>query len=231
MGVDTLFLDHFPPVPCATPTTRPPSLATPVVVSLSLSTSRLYRMSSSGSEPSSSDSEVGTSAQALPQRGTTLASKRKGAFEPPPGAVLVSGGPGDGPGATEMGEFDWNSVKDDGIELWLVRVPISVCLLLKLFLSSAGLASGSGLVLHGFRGPLAVEWGALITPEPHLRSKISHTPRSNPSISTTPFSMPLPRLPRTLWAKSSGNTRHTTCGLSVTVTIMMLITTRLAATR
>jgi len=150
----SLFLDHFPFVPHATPTTRPPSLVTPLVVSLSFSTSRPYRMSSSGSEPSSSDSEVGASAQALPQRGTTLASKRKGAFEPPPGAVLMSGGPGDGAGAIETGEFDWNSVKDDDIELWLVRVPNSVCLLLNpFFLSFADLASGSGLVLHGFLGP------------------------------------------------------------------------------
>lgn len=188
-------------------------------------------MSSSGSEPSSSDSELETSAQTLPQRGTTLASKRKGTFEPPQGAILMSGGPDDGAGVVETGEFDWNSVKDGDIELWLVRVPNSVCLFLNLFLSFAGLASGSGLVLHRIQGPLTVELGALIAPEPHLRSKISHTPRSNPSISTMPFSMHLPHHPRILSAKSSGGTRHTTCGLSVTVTIMTSIMTRLAGTR
>jgi len=90
-------------------------------------------MLSSESETSSSDSEVETSAQGLSRRGTTLASKRKDAFEPPQGAVLV-GGPDNDTGAIETGEFDWNSVKDDeDIELWLVRVPNSVCLFLELF--------------------------------------------------------------------------------------------------
>ena len=51
----------------------------------------------------------------------------------------MGGGPDDGAGAIEMGEFDWNSVKDDDVELWLVRVPNLVCLLLGLFLFSAGL--------------------------------------------------------------------------------------------
>lgn len=71
----------------------------------------------SSSEPSSSDSEIGASAQVLPQRGN----KRKAAaLEPPQGAVLI-GGP------AEKGEFDWDSVRDDkDIELWLVRVPDSV---------------------------------------------------------------------------------------------------------
>jgi hypothetical protein len=89
-------------------------------------------MSSSTSETSSSDSEVGTSTQSSPQRGTTLASKRKDAYEPPRGAVLV-GGPDDDTGVIDTGEFDWSSVKDDGdIELWLVRVPNAV----RLFFSS-----------------------------------------------------------------------------------------------
>ena len=81
---------------------------------------------SSSSENSSSDSEVETSVQVSPKRGTTLASKRKDALKPPRGAVLI-GGPDDDTGAVETGEFDWNSVKDDeDVELWLVRVPSSV---------------------------------------------------------------------------------------------------------
>jgi len=83
-------------------------------------------MSLSTSETSSFDSEAETSAQSSPKRGTTLASKRRDALEPPQGAVLM-GGPGDGTDIVDTGEFDWNSVKDDGdIELWLVRVPNSV---------------------------------------------------------------------------------------------------------
>jgi len=81
---------------------------------------------SSSMSGTSSDSEVETSVQVSPQRGTTLASKRKGAFEPPRGAVLV-GGPDDDAGPVETGEFDWNSVKnDEDIEVWFVRVPNSV---------------------------------------------------------------------------------------------------------
>lgn len=77
----------------------------------------------SSSEPSSSDSESGSISQALPQRGT----QRKHTFEPPQGAVLISGPDSDG-GVIETGEFDWNSIKDDkNIELWLVRIPNSVC--------------------------------------------------------------------------------------------------------
>ncbi|KAF9653233.1 hypothetical protein BDM02DRAFT_3087468 [Thelephora ganbajun] len=50
----------------------------------------------------------------------------KDAFEPPQGAVLM-GDPDDEVGTIEIGEFDWNSVKDDEeIELWLVRVPNSI---------------------------------------------------------------------------------------------------------
>ena len=108
-------------------------------------------MSSSTPEASSSDSE--TSGQVLPQRGTTLASKRKGAFEPPLGSVLM-GGPDDDAGETEAGEFDWDSVRDDeDIELWLIRVPNSVRSFVNLSLSllffhlSAGLVTGSGPVL------------------------------------------------------------------------------------
>lgn len=83
-------------------------------------------MPSSTSEDSSSGSEVETPTQVSPRQGTTLASKRKGTFEPPRGAILM-GGPDDDVGAIETGEFDWNSVKDDkDIELWLVRVPNSV---------------------------------------------------------------------------------------------------------
>lgn len=83
-------------------------------------------MSSSTSETSSFDSEVETSAQSSPKRGTTLASKRRDALEPPQGAVLIGGLDG-GTDVVDTGEFDWNSVKDDGdIELWLVRVPNSV---------------------------------------------------------------------------------------------------------
>ena len=79
---------------------------------------------SSTSETSSSDVE--TSTQVSPKRGATLASKRKAAFEPPQGAVLMDG-PGGG-STIETGEFDWNTVKDDeDIELWLIRVPNSVC--------------------------------------------------------------------------------------------------------
>jgi len=86
-----------------------------------------YRMPPSTPETSSSDSDdVETSAQVLPRRATTYASKRKGAFEPPRGAVLIGGPDGDA-GVIEAGEFDWNSVKDDeDIELWLVRVPNSI---------------------------------------------------------------------------------------------------------
>jgi len=66
-------------------------------------------MSTSTSENSSSDSEVGT---LPPRRGANLA------FEPPDGAALIAGSDGD------AGEFDWDSAKDDqDIELWLVRVP------------------------------------------------------------------------------------------------------------
>jgi len=235
------FLDHFPS--CGShclrsqhgkgcSTSQPHNL---VVVSLPVPTSCLYRMWSSGSETSSSDSGVGKPTQALPQRGTTLASKRKGAYEPPQGAVLMGGGPGDGAGAIDTGEFDWNSVKDDDIELWLVRVPNSVCLRLNLFfLFSAGLASDSGLVSHRSRGLQTVERGGLmglISAEPHTRSKISHMHRSSPSISTAPFSTPLPRRPHILSAKLSGDTSHTTCGHLVTVITTTPIMTRLAATR
>jgi hypothetical protein len=90
-------------------------------------------MSSSTPEASSSDSEA--SDQVLPQRGATLASKRKGAFEPPPGSVLMDG-PDDEADAAEAGEFDWDSVRDDDdIELWLIRVPNSVRLFVNLSLS------------------------------------------------------------------------------------------------
>ena len=77
----------------------------------------------SSSEASGSDFEVQASARTLPQRG----SKRNAGFEPPQGAVLISG-PDGGAGAIERGEFDWDSVKNDkDVELWLVRVPNSVC--------------------------------------------------------------------------------------------------------
>ena len=37
------------------------------------------------------------------------------------------GGPDDGTGVVDTGEFDWDSVKDgEDIELWLIRVPNSV---------------------------------------------------------------------------------------------------------
>ena len=113
-------------------------------------------MSSSTPEASSSESE--TSGQILPQRGTTLASQRGGAFEPPLGSVLI-GGPDDDAGETEAGEFDWDSVRDDeDIELWLIRVPNSVRSFVNLSLSllffhpSAGLVAGSGPVLGPSRG-------------------------------------------------------------------------------
>ena len=77
----------------------------------------------SSSEASDSDSELEEYAQTSLQRD----SRRNAAFEPPQGAVPI-GGPEDVAGAIEMGEFDWDSVKDDkDIELWLVRVPNSVC--------------------------------------------------------------------------------------------------------
>lgn len=77
----------------------------------------------SSSEASTSDSGIEASAQALSLRG----GKRKVPFEPPQGAVLV-GGPEDDAGAVEKGEFDWESIKDDkDVELWLVRIPNSVC--------------------------------------------------------------------------------------------------------
>lgn len=83
-------------------------------------------MSMSTSETSSSDSEVGTSAQFSAKRGTNLTARRN-AFEPPQGAVLIGGPDDDDAGAIDTGEFDWDSVKDDqDIELWLVRVPNSV---------------------------------------------------------------------------------------------------------
>jgi hypothetical protein len=109
----------------------------------------------SSSEASSSDSEFETPTHDPPQRST----KGQCAFEPPQGAVLI-GGPDDEAGAIETGEFDWNSVKDDkNIELWLVRVPNSVCPLLKLtlplfFPPSPSLVTGSGLSLHLLLGLL-----------------------------------------------------------------------------
>jgi hypothetical protein len=68
----------------------------------------------------------------------------------------------DDAGSIETGEFDWNSVKDGkNIELWLVRVPNSVCSFFNLFpllpSFSAGLTTGSGPVLRPFRGFPAVE--------------------------------------------------------------------------
>ena len=97
-------------------------------------------MLSSGS--SSTDSEVDASVK----RGTALASKRKDAFELPQGAVLVNDSD-DGAGAIGTEEFDWNSIKDDkNIELWLVRVPDSVCPFLRFspFILRFGLATSSG---------------------------------------------------------------------------------------
>jgi hypothetical protein len=88
------------------------------------STSRARTFMSS-SEASSSDYEVGPFAHALPPK---RGGKRNAALKPPEGAVLI-GGPDDGAGVIGRGEFDWDSVKDDkDVELWLVRVPHSVCL-------------------------------------------------------------------------------------------------------
>ena len=166
-------------------------------------------MSSSTSKTSLSDSEVGTSAQFSSKRGTTLASKRKGAFEPPQGAVLMSG-PDDDTGVLDTEEFDWNSVKDEDIELWLVRVPNSV----RLFPTTE-----RGTSIECF------------SPKPCLLSEIFCASRSNPNISAMPFSMLPPRRPRILLVRSRRSTRHTTSGLLVTGTTMTSITTRLAATR
>lgn len=95
----------------------------------------------SSTSETSSGSEVEASTEVSPQRGTTFASRKKGAFELPQGAVLIGGPDGDAC-AIEMGEFEWDSVKDDkDIELWLVRVPNSVCSLLPPF--SAGMVTGS----------------------------------------------------------------------------------------
>ena len=110
--------------------------------------SRSYLMSTSTSEESSSDSEVGTSSQLSPKRGTNLASGRKSAFEPPEGAVLIGGLGGDA-GAVDTGEFDWDSVKDDqDIELWLVRVPKSVRLFPNLSQSPSPSPSLSYWIFH-----------------------------------------------------------------------------------
>jgi len=198
--------------------------------------------SSSTPETSSSGSEVGTSAQFPPNRGTTLASKRKGTLELPQGAVLM-GGPDDDTGVVDTGEFDWSSVKDEDIELWLVRVPNSVRLFFNPSIPLPLLPTFSYRTDHRFRPRLVFipkGWrkGTLIerflskpSPSPSLSEKYSVRSRSNPNISTMPFSMPPPRRLHILLARSRKNTRYTTSGLSVTATTMTSIVTRSAATR
>ena len=115
------------------------------------------------SESSSSDSESGTISQALPQRGT----QRKRTYEPPQGAVLI-GGPDSEGGIVETGKFDWNSIKDDkNIELWLVRIPNSVCPFLwfiALLPPSFGLFIGSCPVLRLFLWLLTAECTTSVKP-------------------------------------------------------------------
>ena len=169
------------------------------------------------------------STQFSPKGGTTLASKRKVAFEPPQGAVLM-GDPGDDTGVIDTGEFDWDSVKDsEDIELWLVRVPNSV----RLFFNPSPL-------LPTFPTGLAIDLRFRLVFIPGvpkgtltecLLSEIFFTSRSNPNISTMPFSMLPPRLLHTPLVRSRGNMRHTTSGPLVTATTMMSIMIRLAATR
>ena len=168
----------------------------------------------SSSEGSSSDSEFEASAETSPQRGTT--SKRKSTFEPPHGATLM-GGPGNDNGTIETGEFDWNSIKDDkNIELWLVRIPSSVCPLLGPHPFPP--SPPSLLSTHALRNPA---------------SDLTHFTwcRSNQNISMMPSSTYLPHRLRTFLARSSGNTRYMTCGPSATVTKTMSTTTRSGATK
>lgn len=181
----------------------------------------------SSSEASSSDSEFETPAQDLPQRGT----KGKDAFDPPHGAVLI-GGPDDDAGAIEMGEFDWNSVKDDkNIELWLIRVPNSVSPFLgdssPLPLPSPSLVTSSGPTLHLSLRFLPLDEAL----ERWLLSNLFRVSRSNPNILMTRFLMLPPHRPRIPLARSRKNTRYMTYGLSVTATTKTLIATRSVGTR
>ena len=209
-------------------------------------------MSSSSSEASSADSDSDATAQLPPQRGTTLVSKRKDAFEPPQGAVLV-GGPDDGTGAIETGEFDWDSVKDDDVELWLVRVPDSVCLCLLLWPFkiplllassppfSSGVDAGSGSALPPLLEFLTVErrrrdrrlFSYLPCPLLYvgILTCVCVCHRLNLGISTTRCSMPLHRRPRIRSVRSSGSTRRTICGLSVIAMRAMSIVSRSVVTR
>ena len=71
----------------------------------------------------------------------------------------------DGAGAIGTEEFDWNSIKDDkNIELWLVRVPDSVCPFLRF--SPSSFVSVWPLVLAPvhpwpFPGTYVVEWDSV----------------------------------------------------------------------
>ena len=187
-------------------------------------------MSSSEGFSSDSTSGSGTSTQALPHRGAVFTSKRKSTFQPPRGAVLV-GGPDDTPGIIDMGEFDWNSIKDDkDIELWLVRIPDSVRPFpwFSPFLPlSSGLVTGSSS--HPAFSPrtLVVQRRILIEPfaSQHFVSRL------NQNISTMQSSTLPPHPRRMCSVKSSGDAKYMICGLSATGQTTTLTTTRLAGMR